>query len=145
VNPARPKRQEQFMDKGTRLAQLRGPKPQREIAEQIGVKPQAVSNWERGINAVDPEHLAALDAALNAGGEVIALYSPDYVGGVTLADIDAKLDGLRDGQVQMLADLRNEIAQATEAAERATMALIHQLESMRQSRRSDGRAAEPRR
>jgi transcriptional regulator with XRE-family HTH domain len=128
------------MDKGTRLAQLRGPKPQREIAEQIGVKPQAVSNWERGINAVDPEHLAALDAALNAGGEVIALYSPDYVGGVTLADIDEKLDWLIEGRLEIATMVTNQIAAAAETFERALLRISSRLDALERPQTPSARA-----
>jgi transcriptional regulator with XRE-family HTH domain len=122
------------MDKGARLAQLRGPKSQREIAERIGVKPQAVSNWERGLNAVDPDRLAALDAALNAGGEVIALYSPAHAGGVTLADIDEKLDWLIEGRLEIATLVTNQIAAAAETFERSLLRISAQIEALQQTR-----------
>ena len=61
---------------GRRLAELRHKtgKKQRQVAEELGVTPQAVSKWERGLSCPDILMLDELSASL----------------GVTIADLFLK-------------------------------------------------------
>lgn len=90
------------MNAMNRLQELRGGRTFREIADAIGVTPQAVQKWEK-TGHVSRKHAEAYDAALGAGGEVLSLLGYADVGGVTLATIDRKLDLL----LELARGLRN--------------------------------------
>ena len=59
---------------GRRLASLRrrSGKKQRQIAEELGLTPQAVSKWERGLSC--PDILMLDELALSLGVPIAALF-----------------------------------------------------------------------
>ena len=60
---------------GRRLAHLRrqSGKKQREVADELGVTPQAVSKWERGLSC--PEILMLDDLSSSLGVSIAELFS----------------------------------------------------------------------
>lgn len=71
---------------------------QREVADELGVRPQSVSKWENGINDPKPSAVRALDDLFDAGGQIRALYGvAEHEGdelGETLRRIGATVDRL---------------------------------------------------
>ena len=59
---------------GRRLAELRhkSGKKQREVAEELGVTPQAVSKWERGLSC--PDILILDELSLSLGVSIAELF-----------------------------------------------------------------------
>jgi hypothetical protein len=58
------------------------------------------------------------------------LYSPDYVGGVTLADIDEKLELLIEGRLEIATMVTNQLAAATETFERVLSRISARLDAL---------------
>jgi transcriptional regulator with XRE-family HTH domain len=88
------------------------------------------SRWENEAGDPSPKLRTAIATAFGWGQDWPENPPPLPVPtdhGVTLADIFDGLNALRDGQIELLAEMRNAAAQSTEAVAEAVMALARQM------------------